>query len=140
MWNNDIRTINPRFHFSFTLSGLTCNIQQTRWLVLQKAHRHPVSRYRSLREYQISKSKYQINFKYQTLNKKTFCHLIFSIGLIFELWYLIFCINIPYRTLVRYRAPIHCKHMVSDTISSPLSGYFSPFPHGTCSLSIIKSI
>ncbi len=32
------------------------------------------------------------------------------------------------------------KHMVSDTISSPSPGCFSPFPRGTCSLSIIKSI
>ena len=31
-----------------------------------------------------------------------------------------------------------CRHSVSDTISLPLSGYFSPFPHGTCSLSVIK--
>ena len=34
----------------------------------------------------------------------------------------------------------HCKHTVSGTISPPSPGYFSPFPHGTCSLSIIKSI
>ena len=33
-----------------------------------------------------------------------------------------------------------CKLMVSGSISSPLSGCFSPFPHGTCSLSVIKSI
>ena len=31
-----------------------------------------------------------------------------------------------------------CRHSVSDTISFPLSGCFSPFPHGTCSLSVIK--
>ena len=31
-----------------------------------------------------------------------------------------------------------CRHSVSDTISFPLSGFFSPFPHGTCSLSVIK--
>jgi hypothetical protein len=30
--------------------------------------------------------------------------------------------------------------MVSNTISSPSSGYFSPFPHGTSSLSITKNI
>ena len=34
----------------------------------------------------------------------------------------------------------HCKHMVSDTISSPSPGCFSPFPHGTGSLSIIVCI
>ena len=33
-----------------------------------------------------------------------------------------------------------CRHMVSVTISLPSSGCFSPFPHGTGSLSIIKSI
>ena len=31
-----------------------------------------------------------------------------------------------------------CRHSVSDTISFPLSGCFSPFPHGTSSLSVIK--
>ena len=30
------------------------------------------------------------------------------------------------------------RHSVSDTISFPLSGCFSPFPHGTSSLSVIK--
>ncbi len=34
------------------------------------------------------------------------------------------------------RAPTPCKHIVSGTISLPYSGYFSPFPHGTCSLSV----
>jgi hypothetical protein len=33
-----------------------------------------------------------------------------------------------------------CKRLVSGSISSPLPGYFSPFPHGTGSLSVIKSI
>ena len=31
-----------------------------------------------------------------------------------------------------------CRHSVSDSISLPCSGFFSPFPHGTCSLSVIK--
>src|SRR6266568_7218006 len=31
-----------------------------------------------------------------------------------------------------------CGHVVSGTISLPLSGCFSPFPHGTCSLSVAK--
>ena len=31
-----------------------------------------------------------------------------------------------------------CRHSVSDTISFPLSGCFSPFPHGTGSLSVSK--
>jgi hypothetical protein len=38
----------------------------------------------------------------------------------------------------RLRAPTVCKHPVSGTISLPLSGCFSPFPHGTCSLSVTK--
>ena len=33
-------------------------------------------------------------------------------------------------------APTACKHTVSGTISLPCSGCFSPFPHGTCSLSV----
>ena len=33
-------------------------------------------------------------------------------------------------------APTACRHPVSGTISLPLSGCFSPFPHGTCSLSV----
>ena len=35
-------------------------------------------------------------------------------------------------------APTACRHSVSDTISLPSSGYFSPFPHGTSSLSVTK--
>ena len=35
-------------------------------------------------------------------------------------------------------APTACRHPVSGTISLPLSGCFSPFPHGTCSLSVTK--
>ena len=34
-------------------------------------------------------------------------------------------------------APTDCRHPVSGTVSLPLSGYFSPFPHGTCSLSVM---
>ncbi len=37
-------------------------------------------------------------------------------------------------------APSPCKPMISGSISPPLPGYFSPFPHGTSSLSNIKSI
>jgi hypothetical protein len=36
------------------------------------------------------------------------------------------------------RAPTVCKHPVSGTVSLPLSGCFSPFPHGTGSLSVIE--
>ena len=36
------------------------------------------------------------------------------------------------------RPPTVCKHSVSGTISLPLSGCFSPFPHGTCSLSVTE--
>ena len=35
-------------------------------------------------------------------------------------------------------APTACRHLVSGTVSLPLSGYFSPFPHGTCSLSVTE--
>ena len=35
-------------------------------------------------------------------------------------------------------APTLCKHTVSGTISLPAQGYFSPFPHGTCSLSVVE--
>ncbi len=33
--------------------------------------------------------------------------------------------------------PAACRHPVSGTISLPSSGCFSPFPHGTCSLSVM---
>ena len=33
-------------------------------------------------------------------------------------------------------APTACKRMVSGSISLSCSEYFSPFPHGTCSLSV----
>ena len=32
--------------------------------------------------------------------------------------------------------PTACRHTVSGTISLPLPGFFSPFPHGTGSLSV----
>ena len=35
--------------------------------------------------------------------------------------------------------PTACKQTVSGTISLPYSGYFSPFPHGTSSLSVSQS-
>ena len=35
-------------------------------------------------------------------------------------------------------APTDCRHPVSGTISLPSSGCFSPFPHGTGSLSVAK--
>ena len=40
----------------------------------------------------------------------------------------------------RPKAPTACKQLVSGTISLPCSGYFSPFPHGTCSLSVSQYI
>ena len=36
------------------------------------------------------------------------------------------------------RAPTVCRHPVSGAVSLPLSGCFSPFPHGTSSLSVIE--
>jgi hypothetical protein len=36
--------------------------------------------------------------------------------------------------------PTGCKHTVSDSISLPSPGFFSPFPHGTTPLSVIKCI
>ena len=36
------------------------------------------------------------------------------------------------------RAPTVCRYPVSGTVSLPSSGCFSPFPHGTCSLSVIE--
>lgn len=36
-------------------------------------------------------------------------------------------------------ASADCKHLVSGSISLPCSGFFSPFPHGTRSLSVIRS-
>ncbi len=34
------------------------------------------------------------------------------------------------------QTPTACRRTVSGTISLPCSGCFSPFPHGTCSLSV----
>ena len=36
------------------------------------------------------------------------------------------------------RAPAACTHTVSGSISLPSPGFFSPFPHGTGSLSVSK--
>ena len=40
-------------------------------------------------------------------------------------------------TLSPFQAPTVCRQPVSGTLSLPLSGCFSPFPHGTCSLSVM---
>jgi hypothetical protein len=37
---------------------------------------------------------------------------------------------------VRRQAPTACTHTVSDSLSLPSTGFFSPFPHGTRSLSV----
>src|SRR5437879_2576487 len=36
----------------------------------------------------------------------------------------------------RHSPSTACKHAVSGTISLPSQGFFSPFPHGTSSLSV----
>ena len=36
----------------------------------------------------------------------------------------------------RHRAPNDCRQAVSGSISLPSPGFFSPFPHGTSSLSV----
>src|SRR5437899_7146165 len=36
----------------------------------------------------------------------------------------------------RDRPPTACRHTVSGSISLPSPGFFSPFPHGTSSLSV----
>src|SRR5437588_13098197 len=38
--------------------------------------------------------------------------------------------------LAVHSPPTACKHTVSGTISLPSQGFFSPFPHGTSSLSV----
>ena len=39
---------------------------------------------------------------------------------------------------IKSRASTACTHTVSGSISLPSPGFFSPFPHGTCSLSVSK--
>ena len=41
-------------------------------------------------------------------------------------------------TLSPRRAPTVCRHSVSGALSLPSSGCFSPFPHGTSSLSVTE--
>ena len=43
-----------------------------------------------------------------------------------------------FRTEVRHSPPTACRYTVSGTISLPSQGFFSPFPHGTGSLSVSK--
>jgi len=38
----------------------------------------------------------------------------------------------------RLGAPTACRLPISGSVSLPLSGCFSPFPHGTCSLSVVE--
>ncbi len=37
-----------------------------------------------------------------------------------------------------HSAPTACRRTVSSSISLPSPGFFSPFPHGTCALSVSK--
>ena len=43
-----------------------------------------------------------------------------------------------FRTEVQHSPPTACRYTVSGTISLPSQGFFSPFPHGTGSLSVSK--
>ena len=43
-----------------------------------------------------------------------------------------------FRTEVRHSPPTACRHTVSGTLSLPSQGCFSPFPHGTGSLSVAR--
>src|ERR1700716_3627303 len=43
-----------------------------------------------------------------------------------------------FRTEVRHSPPTACRYTVSGTISLPSQGFFSPFPHGTGSLSVTR--
>ena len=40
--------------------------------------------------------------------------------------------------LLRHSPPTACRHTVSGTLSLPSQGFFSPFPHGTGSLSVAR--
>ena len=41
-----------------------------------------------------------------------------------------------FRSKLRHSPPTACRYTVSGTISLPSQGFFSPFPHGTGSLSV----
>src|SRR5205807_7946409 len=41
-------------------------------------------------------------------------------------------------TVLRHGGSTACRYTVSGTISLPSQGFFSPFPHGTGSLSVTK--
>jgi hypothetical protein len=43
-----------------------------------------------------------------------------------------------FRSKLRHSPPTACRYTVSGTISLPSQGFFSPFPHGTGSLSVTK--
>ena len=40
-------------------------------------------------------------------------------------------------SLPQHCPPTACKHTVSGSFSLPSPGFFSPFPHGTCPLSLV---
>ena len=43
-----------------------------------------------------------------------------------------------FRSKLRHSPPTACRYTVSGTISLPSQGFFSPFPHGTGSLSVSR--
>ena len=42
------------------------------------------------------------------------------------------------RAVRKHSSSTACRRMVSGSISLPSPGFFSPFPHGTCSLSVVE--
>src|SRR5262249_56941161 len=43
-----------------------------------------------------------------------------------------------FRSKLRHSPPTACRYTVSGTLSLPSQGFFSPFPHGTGSLSVTR--
>ena len=53
---------------------------------------------------------------------------------LFDYWCLMIGISVLCTALIA------CRHTVSGSISLPSPGFFSPFPHGTCALSVIRMV
>ena len=53
---------------------------------------------------------------------------------LFDYWCLMIGISVLCTALIA------CRHTVSGSISLPSPGFFSPFPHGTCALSVIRLV
>ena len=59
-----------------------------------------------------------------------------SLHLLADSWCKRYAVILIFNLFESQKTPTACKLLISGSISLPFSGFFSPFPRGTCSLSV----